>query len=86
MLARILLAFVQDAEVVRLRDTNKLTVVALGPHHSLVVQLVHGGRYAKTATNQTKILFHFQIFNTKYANQVSSFEEFVSKKKKLGFR
>jgi hypothetical protein len=53
VLARVLLAFVQDAEVVRLRDTNKLTVVALGPHHSLVVQLVHGGRYAKAAKTKT---------------------------------
>lgn len=44
----ILLALVQDAEIVRLCDADKLAVVAFGPHHTAVVQFIHCGRYSKT--------------------------------------
>lgn len=52
--ARILLALVQDAKVIGLRDANELAVVAFGPHHAPVVQFVHRRRYSKTAVTNNK--------------------------------
>ena len=49
VLPRVLLALVQDAEVICLRDAYELAVVALGAHHALVVQLVHRRRNAETS-------------------------------------
>jgi hypothetical protein len=46
--ARILLSFVQDAKVIGLRDANKLTVIAFGPHYAPVIQFIHGRCYSET--------------------------------------
>ena len=37
----------QYAVVVGLGDADELAVVALGPHHAAVIQLLHGGRDAE---------------------------------------
>jgi hypothetical protein len=61
--ARILLSFVQDAKVIGLRDANKLTVIAFGPHYAPVIQFVHGRRYPETKNKKmTKFLnFKFRL-------------------------
>lgn len=59
--ARILLSFVQDAKVIGLRDANKLTVIAFGPHYAPVIQFVHGRRYPET---KNKKMTKFQISNS----------------------
>ena len=51
VLAGVLLALVEDAVVVRLRDANELAVVALGPHHAAVVQFVHRRCYPEAVPN-----------------------------------
>lgn len=47
----VLLALVEYSVVVRLRDANELTVVALGSHHAPVVQPLHGGHYAEAVAH-----------------------------------
>lgn len=39
---------VKDAVVVGLRDADKLTVVHHRPHHTPMIQLLHGGGDTKT--------------------------------------
>lgn len=58
----VLLPFVKDAEIVRLGDADKLAVVALGPHHPPMVQLVHCRRdpetvRAKKQRNYLSVIF-----------------------------
>ena len=50
----VLLALVQDAEIICLCNADELTVVTFGPHHASVVQFVHCRRYAKTRMKQKK--------------------------------
>lgn len=47
----VLLALVQYSVVVRLRDANELTVVALCSHHAPVVQPLHGRHYAEAVAH-----------------------------------
>jgi len=47
----VLLALVEYSVVVRLRDANELTVIALGSHHAPVVQPFHGRHYAEAVTH-----------------------------------
>jgi hypothetical protein len=47
----VLLALVEYSVVVRLRDANELTVVALCSHHAPVVQPLHGRHYAKAVAH-----------------------------------
>ena len=45
---------VQDFVVVCLCDAHELAVVDLCPHHSLVIQFLHGGRDAEATTENKR--------------------------------
>lgn len=55
VLAGVLLALVQDAAVVALRDAHKLAVVRTRPHHPSVEHLLRGGGDAEAARGGARI-------------------------------